>query len=45
LETAPNIVLDRNNSVVKAFYGYSGSWVDALGVYFEPVGGSTTSCN
>ena len=28
--TEPDLVLERNNSVIKAFYGTSGSWVDSV---------------
>jgi hypothetical protein len=31
-------IFEMSNSTIKAFYGLSGSWVDALGVYYELVG-------
>jgi len=43
--TEPNMVFEMNNSAIKAFHGMSGSWVDAVGVYYEPYGQSTGHCN
>ena len=43
--TEPTMVFERNNSAIKAFYGSSGSWVDAVGVYYETHGQSTSECN
>ncbi len=44
-ESEPTTVFEKNNSVIKAFYGYSGSWLDAKGVYYEDAGASTNTCS
>jgi Jacalin-like lectin domain len=45
-ELEPNTtIFEMPNSTIKAFYGYSGSWVDALGVYYEPVALSGLDCS
>ncbi len=41
----PTTVFEKENSVIKALYGYSGSWLDAMGVYYEDVGVSESTCS
>ena len=35
LETEPNVVFEQSGSKIHSFFGYSGSWLDRIGVYYE----------
>ncbi len=43
--TGSTVVFNETDSVIKAFYGFSGLWLDALGVYYEDAGASTNTCS